>query len=403
MVKIGGATVIEHLLNKSLTEMHIVSGFEMKQKAKAFEERGEKVIHLEIGEPDFTTPQNIIDAAVAALQRGETHYAPALGIPALRQALSEYANKAKGLKTTSKNIMVTPGAKLILYYTFMGFVKPGDEVIIPNPGFPIYQALTKYMGATSIPLKASEENNFRITANDLIPLVTEKTKLIILNSPNNPTGAIMEKEELEKIAAFLQDKDVVVLSDEIYDRLYFTNEAPVSIASFPHMAEKTIILDGFSKTYAMTGWRLGYGIMPEIIAAKLNPLMVASNSCTNTFIQYAGIEALKNTDSEVAMMKASFKHRRDLLVNGLNNLPHVTCTIPDGAFYAFPNFRHYGLGSDELCAYMLENAFISSLPGSTFGVDLEGYLRFSFATSEENILEALNRLETALIKLKKRS
>lgn len=391
--------MFEDLMAKNVLDMKIVSGFEMKQKAKKFENEGKKIVHLELGEPDFTTPINICQAASNALKKGETHYAPPLGIPKFREEIALYIKKYKGIDVESKNIVVTPGAKPILFYTFLTFVKPGDEVIITDPGFPIYSVLTKYIGGINVPLQAKEENSFRLTLEDLLPLVTSKTKLIILNSPNNPTGAIIEAEELRKIADFLKDKNIIILSDEIYDRLYFGEDKLVSIASFPGMKEKTIILDGFSKTYAMTGWRLGYGVMHESIVKAINPLIVASNSCTNTSIQYAGIEAYKGPQIEVENMKKEFKARRDLLVNGLNSLPKVSCSLPDGAFYAFPNFKAYGKSSTELVDFLLEDAYISSLPGSTFGVNLEGYVRFSYATSRDNINEALNRLESSLKKV----
>jgi aspartate/methionine/tyrosine aminotransferase len=392
--------MFKKLMNQNALDMHIVSGFEMKQKAKKYEDQGNKVIHLELGEPDFNTPANITKAGIEAMNKGESHYAQPLGVPAFKEEIAKYVREYKGVEALAGNVVVTPGAKPILFYTFLTFVKPGDEVIIPNPGFPIYNVLTKYMGATSVPLKATEENKFRITLKDLEPLVTEKTKLIILSSPNNPTGSIIEQKEIEAIAEFLRDKDVIVLSDEIYDRLYFGDDKLISIASIPHMRDRTILLDGFSKAYAMTGWRLGYGIMHESIAKVFNPLIVASNSCTNTFIQYAGIEAYRGPQDEVEKMKTEFKERRDLLVNGLNNIPHVSCVLPDGAFYAFPNFKWFGKSSDEMAAYILENAYISSLPGSTFGEDLEGYVRFSYATSRDNLNEALNRLESVLKKVK---
>lgn len=394
-------SMFNKLMNQNALDMHIVSGFEMKQKAKKFEDQGHKVIHLELGEPDFNTPANITQAGIEAMNRGESHYAQPLGVPAFKEEIARYVKEYKGVDAKPGNVVVTPGAKPILFYTFLTFVKPGDEVIIPNPGFPIYRVLTKYMGATPVPLKATEENNFRITLKDLEPLVTPKTKLIILSSPNNPTGAIMEKKEVEAIAEFLKDKDIIVLSDEIYDRLYFGDDKLLSIAGIPHMKDKTILLDGFSKAYAMTGWRLGYGIMHESIAKVFNPLIVASNSCTNTFIQYAGIEAYRGPQQEVENMKAEFKARRDLLVNGLNSIQGVSCVLPDGAFYAFPNFKSFGKNSDEMVSYIMENAYISCLPGSTFGDDLEGYVRFSYATSRENLNEALNRLESVLKKVRK--
>ena len=390
--------MFEHLMTQKARDMHIVSGFEMKAKARRIEEAGRKVVHLELGEPDFATPANIVEAGIRALREGHSHYAPALGILPFREEIARYVREWKGVEAKASNVVVTPGAKPILYYTFMAFINPGDEVIIPDPGFPIYQVLTRFAGGVPVPLKAREEKSFRITLEDLEPLVTEKTKLVILSSPGNPTGAVIPEGEIQRIGEFLRDKDLMVLSDEIYDRLYFTPEQPRSVAAVPGMQGKTIILDGFSKTYAMTGWRLGYGIMHEDVAKVFNPLIVSSNSCTNTFIQYAGIEAYQGGQEEVEAMKEAFRSRRDLLVNGLNAIPGVTCSLPDGAFYAFPNFRHFGKSSDELVEAFLEEAAISSLPGNTFGTDLEGYVRFSYATDEENLLEALNRLESLLQK-----
>lgn len=391
--------MFKDLIAKNILNMKIISGFEMKQKAKKFENEGNKVIHLELGEPDFKTPNNICQAAASAILKGETHYTPPLGLLALREEIARYVKDFKMIKTESKNIVVTPGAKPILYYTFLTFVKTSDEVIITDPGFPIYKVLTKFMGGVPVPLKTSEKNSFKLTLEDIIPLVTSKTKLLILNSPNNPTGAIIEEKELRKIADFLKDKNIIVISDEIYDRLYFEDDKLISIASLPHMQNKTIIIDGFSKAYAMTGWRLGYGVMHESIAKIFNRLIVSSNSCTNTFIQYAGIEAYSGPQDEVEIMKNEFKARRDLLVDGLNSIPRVSCSLPSGAFYAFPNFKAYGKSSNELVDYFLEEAYISSLPGSTFGVDLEGYVRFSFATDRDNLNEALNRIEAALKKV----
>ena len=393
--------MIENLILKSIKDLHIVSGFEMKQKAKKYEDEGHPVIHLELGEPDFDTPKNIRDAATKAINEGKTHYAAALGMPAFRETIANYIRKQKNMPSvTANNIVVTPGAKPILFYTFLSFVKPGDKVIIPSPGFSNYQVMTDMQQAKTVYLKGTEENGFRVKAKDLFPLVNEKTKLLILSSPNNPTGALIEKKEMAKMAEFLKDKNIVILSDEIYDRLCFDGKKPISIASFPAMAEKTIIVDGFSKSYAMTGWRLGYGVMPEAIAKKINPLVVISNSCTATFTQIAGIEAYSGPQQAVEDMKAVFERRRNLLVKGLNQLPGVSCSMPDGAFYAFPNFKSYGMTSNEMCQYLLETAYITTLSGSTFGVDLDSYIRLSYAIDESILEEALNRLETALKKLR---
>ena len=393
--------MIENLMLKSIKDLSIVSGFEMKQKTKKYENEGYSVIHLELGDPDFNTPKNIKTAATKAIDEGKTHYTASLGIPAFRKIIASYIRKQKNMPfVIDDNIVVTPGAKPILFYTFLSFVKPGDEVIIQNPSFSNYKVMANMQQAKIIYLKGTEENGFRIKAEDLFPLVNKKTKLLILSSPNNPTGALIEKKEITKMAEFLKDKNIVILSDEIYDRLCFDGKKPVSIASLPGMAKKTIIVDGFSKSYAMTGWRLGYGVMPKAITKTINTLLTISNSCTATFTQIAGIEAYSGPQQAAENIKAIFEKRRNLLVNGLNQLPGVTCSMPDGAFYAFPNFKSYNMTSDKMCQYLLETAHIATLSGNTFGIDLDGYIRISYATEESILEEALNRLETALKKLR---
>jgi aspartate/methionine/tyrosine aminotransferase len=391
--------MIENLVNANLKNMKIVSGFEVKAKAKTYEQAGHSVVHLELGEPDFDTPANIVEAGVKAMRSGYTHYSPATGLPAFRQAISDYVNSYKGLKSTSDNIVVTPGAKPILYYTILSLVKPGDEVILPSPGFIVYEPLVRYCGGTPVALPLREEFDFRFNPEDLKKLVNNKTKLIIFNSPNNPTGGLLTKEDVEAVAEIIDGKDLMVLSDEIYDRMIYVDEKPVSLASIDGMAEKTIVLDGFSKTYAMTGWRLGYGVMPKRMVELLTPLVVASNSCTATFSQMAGIEALTGDQSAPEKMVAAYKERRDFFVKGLNDIPRISCVLPKGAFYAFPNIKDWGMSSAAAADYLLEEAKIASIPGSSFGEYGEGYLRFAYATSKDNLAEALNRLEAAVAKL----
>ena len=393
--------MIENLVTDSLRNMKIVSGFEVKMKAKAYEQAGHNVIHLELGEPDFDTPSNIIEAGVDAMRSGYTHYAPALGIQPFREAISNYVNEYKGLNSTADNIVVTPGAKPILYYTFLSLVQPGDEVILPSPGFVVYEPIVKYCGGIPVPLPLKEEFDFRFDPEDLKKLVNDKTKLIVFNSPHNPTGGLLTKEDVEAVADIIEGRDLMVLSDEIYDRMVYVDEKPVSIASIEGMADKTVVLDGFSKTYAMTGWRLGYGVLPKRLVELWNPLIVASNSCTATFSQMAGIEALTGDQSAPTKMIEAYKERRDFFVAGLNDIPRISCVLPKGAFYAFPNIRGLNMSSAEAADYVLSEAKIASIPGSAFGQYGEGYLRFAYANSMENLAEALNRLESAIAKLPK--
>ncbi len=392
--------MIENLFTQATRDIHIVSGFEVKQKAKKYEDMGLKVIHLELGEPDFDTPANITEAGIAALRQGHTHYGPALGIPAFRESIARYVRRYKNIPAEAANVVVTPGAKPILFYTLLSLIGPGDEVILPSPGFMIYDAMTRFLGGVPVPLPLREERNFRFDIGELESLLTPRTKLLILNSPQNPTGGYLTPEDLAAVADLVRDRNMLVLSDEIYDRMIYSGNPPVSIASLPGMAEKTIVLDGFSKTYAMTGWRLGYGVMPEAVARLFSPLIVSSNSCTASFTQFAGIEALEGDQSAVTAMIGEFHRRRDLMVNGFNSIAGIHCVMPEGAFYAFPNISSLGKNSQEMADYLLDEAQVACLPGSTFGTHGEGYLRFSYANSVENIAEALNRIEACVKKLK---
>jgi aspartate/methionine/tyrosine aminotransferase len=375
------------------------TAFEVLARAKALERQGKNIIHLEIGEPDFDTPQNIKEAAVKALYAGYTHYVPAAGIPELREAIAEYISKTREIPVDPEEVVVTPGAKPIIFFTILACVNPGEEVLYPNPGFPIYESVIKFVGAKPVPIPLKEENDFRIDHEYVKEKVTEKTKMIILNSPENPTGGVLTRDDLKLIADCIAERDdLIVLSDEIYSRIIYEGSHE-SIASLPGMKEKTVILDGFSKTYAMTGWRLGYGVMRKDLAEKITQLMINSNSCTCAFIQMAGIEALKGPQDSVDRMVAEFRKRREIIVEGLNRIKGVTCKKPKGAFYVFPNITGTGMRSKELSDYLLNEVGVAVLPGTSFGKYGEGYLRISFANSVENIKEALRRIEAALEKL----
>jgi aspartate/methionine/tyrosine aminotransferase len=376
------------------------TAFEVLARAKALERQGKEIIHLEIGEPDFDTPKNIKEAAVKALYAGYTHYVPAAGIPELREAIAEYISKTRKIPVDPEEVVVTPGAKPIMFFAILACVDRGEEVLYPNPGFPIYESMINFVGAKPVPIPLLEENDFRLDHEYVKEKITKKTKMIILNSPENPTGGVLTKDDLKVIADCIANRDdVLVLSDEIYSRIIYegTHE---SIASLPGMKEKTIILDGFSKTYAMTGWRLGYGVMRKDIAEKITQLMVNSNSCTCAFVQMAGVEALKGPQDSVEKMVAEFRKRREVIVEGLNNIKGITCKKPKGAFYVFPNIKSIGKKSKEFSDYLLNEAGVAVLPGTSFGKYGEGYLRISFANSVENIKKALDRISKAVEKLR---
>jgi len=376
------------------------TAFEVLARAKALEAQGREIVHLEIGEPDFDTPKHIIEAACKALHSGYTHYTPSAGIPELRQAIAEEMSRTRGIPVQAENVVVTPGGKPIMFYTILALAEPGDEVIYPNPGFPIYESMINFTGAKPVPIPLREEYNFAFDIDEFKKLVTRKTKLIIINSPHNPTGGILDKETLEEIAKIAMERDIAVLSDEIYDRILYDGEFH-SIASIPGMQERTIILNGFSKTYAMTGWRLGYGVMPKDLAVHITRLMTNSNSCTNAATQVAGIAALKGPQDDVDRMVAAFRERRDVIVKGLNEIPGVSCVLPPGAFYAFPNIKGTGMKSKALADYLLDEAGVACLSGTSFGAYGEGYLRLSYANSVPNIKKALERMAEAIAKLRK--
>ena len=377
------------------------TAFEVLAKAKALEKQGKDIVHLEIGEPDFDTPKNIKEAAVKALYAGYTHYVPAAGIPELREAIAEYISKTRKIDVDPEEVVVAPGAKPIMLYAILACVNPGEEVVYQNPGYPIFESLINFVRAKPVPIPLKEENDFRMDHEYVKEKITKKTKMIIINSPENPTGGILTREDLKLIADCVADRDdVVILSDEIYSRIIYEGEHE-SIASLPGMKEKTILLDGFSKTYAMTGWRLGYGVMRKDIAQKATQLMINSNSCTCAFVQMAGVEALKGPQDEVDRMVAEFKRRREVIIPGLNEIEGISCKKPRGAFYAFPNITKLGMSSREFSDCLLNEAGVAVLPGTSFGEYGEGYLRLSFATSVENIKKALNRIDEAVKKLRK--
>jgi len=385
---------------KRLENLGTETAFEVLEKAKALEEQGKEVIHLEIGEPDFDTPMNIKEAAVKALYSGYTHYVPAAGIPKLREAIAEYISKTRRIEVAPEEVVVTPGAKPAIFFTILACVNPGEEVLYPNPGFPIYESVIKFVGGKPVPIPLKEENDFRPDHEYIKSKITRKTKMIILNFPENPTGGILTREDLKVIADCIANRDdIVVLSDEIYSRIIYEGEHQ-SIASLPGMKEKTVIVDGFSKTYAMTGWRLGYGVMPKDLAQKITQLMINSNSCTCAFVQMAGIEALKGPQDSVDKMVAEFRKRREIIVSGLNKIDGITCKKPKGAFYAFPNIEGTGMSSKELSGILLNKAGVAVLPGTSFGEYGEGYLRLSFANSVENIEKALDRIAKTIESLK---
>ena len=384
---------------KRMETLGTETAFEVLAKAKALEKQGKDVVHLEIGEPDFDTPKNIKEAAIKAINSGYTHYGPSAGIPELREAIAQYISKTRDINVEADEVVVTPGAKPIMFFSILALVNPGEEVLYPNPGFPIYESVANFVGAKPVPIPLMEDNDFRMDPEYVKTKITRKTKMIILNSPENPTGGVLTKDDLKVIADCISNRDdVFVLSDEIYSRIIYEGKHE-SIASLPGMKEKTILLDGFSKTYAMTGWRLGYGIMRKDIAQKVAQLQTNSNSCTCTFTQMAGVEALKGPQNEPERMDAEFKKRREVIVSGLNNIKGITCKKPRGAFYVFPNITGTGMNSRELGDYLLNEAGVAVLPGTSFGKYGEGYLRLSFANSVENIRKAIDRIDQALKKL----
>ncbi|HEY9619060.1 MAG TPA: pyridoxal phosphate-dependent aminotransferase [Crinalium sp.] len=375
------------------------SAFDVLAKAKRLEAEGKSIIHLEIGQPDFQTPANICEAACRAMKDGYTGYGPAAGLLEFREAAAEHISATRGIEIHPNDVVVTPGAKPIIFFTLLALIEEGDEVIYPNPGFPIYESMINFVGAKAVPLPLREDVGFRFHMNDLMNAISDRTRLLILNSPQNPTGGLLEKSDLEAIAALAQKHDFYVLSDEVYSRILYEGQHE-SIIAIPGMKERTILIDGHSKTYAMTGWRLGYGVVPQPLVERMVRLMINSNSCTCSFTQIAGIEALKGPQDSVLQMVAEFKRRRDAIVSGLNAIAGISCLNPAGAFYVFPNVSQLPLSANALADYLLEEAGVALLSGTSFGQYGDGYVRLSYANSLENIHEALTRIQAAVDKLR---
>ena len=387
------ATTLHELrLASRMSRLGTETAFEVLNRARQLEKQGKEIIHLEIGEPDFDTPANVIEAGVDALHKGWTHYGPAAGLPDLRETIADYVSRTRGVPVSSEEVVVVPGGKPIIFFTILALIDAGDEVIYPNPGFPIYESMIKYSLGKAIPIPLREERDFSVDVKELASLITDRTKLIILNSPHNPTGGVLTRKDILEMAEAIGDRNILILSDEIYSRLIYDGEH-FSFMSVPGFKERTILLDGFSKTYAMTGWRLGYGVMRPDLAVHISRLVINSNSCTASFTQVAGIEALRGDQSSVEKMSAEFKRRRDAFVVGLNRIKGFSCRMPKGAFYAFPNITKTGWSSRKLADALLEQAGVACLTGTAFGEYGEGYLRFSVANSLENLNKALARIE----------
>jgi aspartate aminotransferase len=385
-------------LAEAMSRLGTETAFEVLAKARALEAQGREIIHLEIGEPDFDTPSNIIEVAGTALREGKTHYSPSAGIPELRQAVADYTSETRGVDVTPEQVVITPGGKPVMFFTIMALVEQGDEVLYPNPGFPIYESMINFVGAKPVPLVLEEERDFRFDVSQLRKKVTPRTKLLIINSPQNPTGGMLTREDLEEIAAVAREHELMVLSDEIYERIVYEGEF-VSFLSLPDVQDRTILLNGFSKTYAMTGWRLGYGVMPEELAVHITRLMTNSNSCTSTFTQFAGVEALLGPQEAAEEMVREFKRRRDVIVPGLNAIEGIRCAMPRGAFYVFPNIEGTGMNERDFADYLMEEAGVAVLAGTSFGEYGRGFIRMSYANSIENIQKALTNIEAAVSKL----
>jgi aspartate aminotransferase len=380
-----------HLAGR-MSRLGTETAFEVLGRARALEKQGKDIVHLEIGEPDFDTPANVIEAGVEALRHGWTHYGPAAGLPELRQTIADYVSRTRNVPVSSEEVVVVPGGKPIIFFAMLALVDEGDEVIYPNPGFPIYESMVNYSGGKPIPIPLREERDFSVDVRELASLINDRTRLIILNSPHNPTGGVLTKKDVLQIAEAIGDRNIMVLSDEIYSRLQYEGEH-FSIMSVPGFKERTILLDGFSKTYAMTGWRLGYGVMRTDLALQIARLATNSTSCTASFTQMAGIEALRGDQSSVDKMSSEFRRRRDAFVAGLNKIRGFSCRLPKGAFYAFPNITQTGWTSKKLADALLDQAGVACLSGTAFGEFGEGYLRFSVANSLENLNKALKRIE----------
>ena len=380
-------------LAERMSRLGTESAFDVLVRAREIEARGREVIHLEIGEPDFATPSNIVDAAARALREGWTHYGPPAGLPQLREAIAEYTERTVGIKVDPGEVVVTPGGKPIMFFVILALVNEGDEVLYPNPGFPIYESMIRFVGGRPVPYGLLEDKDFDVNVGEILGKITDRTRLIIVNSPHNPTGGVTSRKEIAALAQGLAGRQIFVLSDEIYHRLIYEGEHS-SLAQFDGMKEWTIILNGFSKTFAMTGWRMGYGVMRPDLARQVALLMTNSNSCTASFTQVAGVEALRGPQDAVDRMREELRRRRGVIVEGLNRIPGFACRQPHGAFYVFPNIERTGKSAKALADGLLNEAGVACLSGTAFGEWGEGYLRFSFANSVENIQKALGRIES---------
>ena len=381
-------------LAERMSRLGTESAFEVLVRARELEARGHEIVHLEIGEPDFPTAKHIVDAGSDALQRGWTHYGPPAGLPQLREAVAEDVGRRRGIAVDPAEVVITPGAKPIMFFLILALIEKDDEVIYPNPGFPIYESMVRFVGGHAVPYALPERNDFDTDVSAIVAKITGRTRLIILNSPHNPTGGVMSREQLANLADALslqRANEIFVLSDEIYSRLIYEGTHS-SLAQFPRMKERTIILDGFSKAYAMTGWRLGYGVMRPDLAQQITLLMTNSNSCTASFTQLAGVEALRGPQNCVDEMLAEFRRRRRVMVDGLNAIPGFRCRLPHGAFYVYPNITGTGRNSRDLAEALLTQAGVACLSGTAFGEWGDGYLRFSYANSIENIQKAIDRI-----------
>ncbi len=382
-------------LAERMSRLGTESAFEVLVRARELEARGKEIIHLEIGEPDFPTPSHIAEAATRALRDGWTHYGASAGLPELRQAVAEDVSRRRGIKVDPAEVVITPGAKPIIFFSILALVERGDEVLYPDPGFPIYESMVRFVGGRPVPYGLREDRDFDVDINELIRKISDRTRLIILNSPHNPTGGVMPRAQIAALAEASNsrgEQEIFVLADEIYSRLIYEGEH-TSFAQFSGMKDRTIILDGFSKTFAMTGWRLGYGVMRRDLAEQIALLMTNSNSCTASFTQIAGVEALRGEQGSVDRMLEEFRRRRSVIVEGLNRIPGFRCRQPHGAFYVFPNTSGTGRTSRALADALLSEVGVACLSGTSFGQAGEGYLRFSFANSVENIQKALERIE----------
>jgi len=378
-------------LAQKMSRIGTESAFEVLARARALEKQGRNIIHLEIGEPDFPTPAHIVEAGKRALDEGWTKYGPTQGFPEIREAIASYISRTRNITVGAENVCVVPGGKPIMYFVMTALLEAGDEVVFPDPSFPIYESLIHFLGATAVGVPVVESRGFSFDLETLKRSLSDRTKLVILNSPANPTGGVIPKDDIAQMAALLRDRDLIVMSDEIYSRIWYESE-PTSISSYDGMLDKTVILDGFSKTYSMTGWRLGYGVMPTWLAAAVVQLMVNSNSCTASFSQRAGIAALEGPQDCVTAMVGEFRRRRDAIVKGLNTIPGFRCAVPAGAFYAFPNVSGTKLKTKALADLLLNEAGVACLDGTAFGQHGAGHLRFSYANSLDNILEAIERI-----------